>query len=300
MLACYVNEEPGLWDKFLPFVTLAYNTSKQASLNECPFFLFYGREPNMPNDIITNSKYFSDNEENVYTEKWLKALEIAKTHLLNAQDKQKVYYDIGSKEMQYKENDIVLIRAPNAPGKFHFRWNGPFLITRKLGDLNVEISPLDKNGKIVNPDSKQIVHVNRLKSYSMKPEMKTEIKGEHSWTPRQQKEKTGKRRVGRPRKHPLQQQPTVQGQIPQPTIPKRRGRPPKGVSRNTVNSFKSQEKQRRSPRLEPFQTGQQPCDSNECSTSSTKNNSSPMTIIPIPSPLEKKDYKNRNIVTMIN
>ena len=34
MLACYVHDEQELWETYLPFVTLAYNTSVQTSLNE--------------------------------------------------------------------------------------------------------------------------------------------------------------------------------------------------------------------------------------------------------------------------
>ncbi|KAI9551348.1 hypothetical protein GHT06_005864 [Daphnia sinensis] len=57
MLACYVADEPEKWDKYLPFVTFAYNTAKQASIRETPFYLFFGREPIMPNDIKINRRY---------------------------------------------------------------------------------------------------------------------------------------------------------------------------------------------------------------------------------------------------
>jgi hypothetical protein len=36
------------WDKYLPFVEFAYNTSVQASIKETPFFLMYGRDPVLP------------------------------------------------------------------------------------------------------------------------------------------------------------------------------------------------------------------------------------------------------------
>ena len=51
MLACYVNEEPESWDKYLDFVTFAYNTSKQTSIDSCPFYLFFKRDPVIPNEI---------------------------------------------------------------------------------------------------------------------------------------------------------------------------------------------------------------------------------------------------------
>ncbi|KZS08127.1 Uncharacterized protein APZ42_028003 [Daphnia magna] len=59
MLACNVSDQPANWDKYfyLAFVTFAYNTAKQASTQETPFFLFFGREPIMPNDIKINRRY---------------------------------------------------------------------------------------------------------------------------------------------------------------------------------------------------------------------------------------------------
>ena len=39
MLTCYVVDEPEQWERFLPYVTFAYNTAVQSTLQECPFFL---------------------------------------------------------------------------------------------------------------------------------------------------------------------------------------------------------------------------------------------------------------------
>ena len=128
----------------------------------------------------------------------------------------------------------------------------------------------------------------------MKRELETKIETEKSRKLRRPKENNAvKKRVGRPRKYPLQQQPSVQGHIPRTTNPKRRGRPPKGVSRQTASSFNSHTDQRRSPRLEPKREGQKPCDSNEISESKNIDTNRPMTVIPIPSPLMTKQYNFR-------
>jgi hypothetical protein len=55
MLACYVNEKPESWDQYLDFVTFAYNTSQQTTINSCPFYLFFKRNPVIPNDISVNT-----------------------------------------------------------------------------------------------------------------------------------------------------------------------------------------------------------------------------------------------------
>ncbi|KZR96634.1 Uncharacterized protein APZ42_008916, partial [Daphnia magna] len=91
MLAFYVVDEPEEWDRYLPFVTFAYNTSKQATLKDSPFYLFYGREPILPNDIKINVE---------------KAQELANQHLFKAQTKQKKYYDDGTKNVKYNTSDL--------------------------------------------------------------------------------------------------------------------------------------------------------------------------------------------------
>ena len=292
MLACYVNEEPETWDNYLPFVTLAYNAAKQSSLAESPFYLFYGREPNLPSDLKTNEQNLVEEDENYYRKNWLKALEIAKTHLLKAQDKQKFYYDQACREILLKENDIVLLKAPQVPGKFNFRWNGPFIITKQIADLNFEISPVDKNGKIINPDSKQIVHVNRLKLHTLNMKQENSFKVVIGKEEKSRREVTTvKRRVGRPRKFPLVQSTTVQGHIPQTSNPKRRGRPPKVVSREITSPYENREGKRTSPRL--VGNEKTPIESKELATSDSIDSELMSWTHSYQSPLMTKQYNLR-------
>ncbi|KAI9555943.1 hypothetical protein GHT06_018484 [Daphnia sinensis] len=98
MLACYVADEPEKWDKYLPFVTFAYNTAKQASIKETPFYLFFGREPIMPNDIKINRRYETyEDTSMMYSHQWEKAQKLAREHLFKAATRQKKYYDNNTK-----------------------------------------------------------------------------------------------------------------------------------------------------------------------------------------------------------
>ena len=45
MLACYTNENHRDWEKYLPFIAFAYNTSVNETTKFSPFYLVYGREP---------------------------------------------------------------------------------------------------------------------------------------------------------------------------------------------------------------------------------------------------------------
>jgi transposase InsO family protein len=249
MLACYVSDEPDLWDKYLPFVTLAYNTSQQSSINNCPFYLFYGRDPILPNDVVVNRRYrYVENDNIVYTQQWQKGLELARKHLAAAQHKQKRYYDEGSKTVEFKVNDIVLLKAHSTPGKFNCRWNGPYRIIRKLSDLNFEILKLE-TGLPYNPTripTTLVVHANRLKKQTKSVTADLEYRQQESINrqicvdnrPKLNRDVTEtpviikpKNRVGRPPK----QSETVHTDNTANTQPKRRvGRPPK--NRQTTNT----------------------------------------------------------------
>ena len=50
MLAKSVERNGHDWDQHLPFVLFAYRASLQASTQESPFYLLYGRDPRLPTE----------------------------------------------------------------------------------------------------------------------------------------------------------------------------------------------------------------------------------------------------------
>jgi hypothetical protein len=60
----------------------------QSTLQECPFFLFFGRLSVLPNDIKLNFKYeTTGNDAFMHTKKWMEAQRLARKHLFKAQRK---------------------------------------------------------------------------------------------------------------------------------------------------------------------------------------------------------------------
>ncbi|KAI9552560.1 hypothetical protein GHT06_020414 [Daphnia sinensis] len=190
MLACYVVDEPEEWDRYLPFVTFAYNTSQQTTLRDNPFYLFFGREPVLPNDIKINRNFEeNENDHELYFRKWKSAQKLAREHLFKAQTKQKRYYDEGTKGVKYNVGELVLLKAPPAAGKFINRWNGPFKIIRNFSDITYEIQSLN------DKKQKSIVHVNRLKFYTPRENLvDSEIKPNQN----QNRKTEPRRKPGRP------------------------------------------------------------------------------------------------------
>jgi hypothetical protein len=48
----YVDEHQSDWDIYLPYTAFAYNTSIHSATGKSPFTLIYGREVQLPTDII--------------------------------------------------------------------------------------------------------------------------------------------------------------------------------------------------------------------------------------------------------
>jgi hypothetical protein len=164
MLSSYVNKTPDLWCEYLKFITMAYNTTKHTSTKFSPFYLFFGRHANMPNDICPPLRYRAvENYGEMVSQQWHNALEIARENVEKAQISQKKYYDEGSKVISFEEGDRVMLQEPPKPGKFNMKWEGPHVVIKKISDLNYRIEHSFTKRL-------QVVHINRLKSLDRRPQ----------------------------------------------------------------------------------------------------------------------------------
>ena len=160
MLASYVSKQPDKWDEFLPYATFAYNTAVHASTGHTPFYLMFGREAREPNDLLPPTRLLLiTDENNIFTQMWHDAMEIAKDTLKEVKERQKFYYDRDTRIVAYKIGDKILLKEMhNAPGKFNMRWEGPYVVKEKKSDVNYKIESLDKKRIF-------ITHVYRMKLF---------------------------------------------------------------------------------------------------------------------------------------
>lgn len=167
MLSKYIKSSQRDWDEILPFVLMAYRSSKQEATKKTPNLMFLGREIDLPVDLLYPSPPVdpeSPKDEYVVKlqNKLKKVHEMARNSLLEAGQRQKLAYDRRVNKHAYKVGDAVWLRSYIKPKglarKLQLRWEGPFKVVGKISDLTYKVQKSRK------ADFK-VVHFNRLKPY---------------------------------------------------------------------------------------------------------------------------------------
>ena len=163
MMSFYINEHHNNWDLYLTKLVFAYNTSRQTSTGETPFFLLYGRECRLPIDVtfeLPNRFRFGRR----YKESMDECFELVNIRVKDAQQRQKAEYDARHFNAIYSVGDLVAIRkhtrSPGMTEKLFKSWDGPFQITRKIGQVSYEL----KNIRYPRRKLKKI-HIQHMKRW---------------------------------------------------------------------------------------------------------------------------------------
>uniref|UniRef100_A0A9J8BLY2 Gypsy retrotransposon integrase-like protein 1 n=1 Tax=Cyprinus carpio carpio TaxID=630221 RepID=A0A9J8BLY2_CYPCA len=166
MLKKFVDESGRDWDKWIPFLLFAYREVPQCSTGFSPFELLFGRQVRGPLDVLKEgwtseepaqcsiASYIlqmRDKLENFRT--------LAKENLAAAQRRQKVWYDTHARGRNYEPGQKVLLLLPSGTSKLLAKWQGPYVVTRKLGPVTYEILCPERK------QPKQVLHVNLLREF---------------------------------------------------------------------------------------------------------------------------------------
>ncbi len=81
-------------------------------------------------------------------------------NLLQAQDRRTRLYNRGTRLRQFTPGDKVLVLLPTSSSKLLAKWQGPFVVTRRVGELDYEVKRTDRG------DARQIYHLNLLKRWN--------------------------------------------------------------------------------------------------------------------------------------
>ncbi|CAF2400326.1 unnamed protein product [Rotaria sp. Silwood2] len=160
-IGTYVNQQQSDWDDYLPYVTFAYNTSKQSTTQMEPFKVMHGRDAILPFD--TPSQITKLSTVNDYYTQLIRFLKQAKsTAWYNIKQQQNVYkrtYDTGRQDLPpLKVGQLVFLKQMMVKNlrKFSPKYYGPFRVIRQLGRLNYEVQHIN-NGHV------EKAHVSRIR-----------------------------------------------------------------------------------------------------------------------------------------
>ena len=170
MLSMYVDVDQRNWDAILPFITFAYNTSKQESTKFSPFFLIHGREATTT--LETCLPCPNEDTTEPYIDQLICKIEdarkLARIHTLEAQSKDKRIYDACHREVMYYPGELVWIFTPvrkvGVSEKLLRRYFGPYRIVKQMSTVTYEVQALDTNSR--RRINNEVVHVLRMKPYN--------------------------------------------------------------------------------------------------------------------------------------
>jgi len=162
MLRCYTLDDQSDWDKYLPQIIHARNTTKHASTGFSPHQMLYGKKPSdfapMP-DITTTSEYVS--KLRVIREKIESK---ARDQLAKKQRANELGYNKRRPRARYQFTKGALVLLTNEathPGltkKLEPKFVGPFAVVKPIGSHNYQI-------RQVGSTIEKVVHHSRLVPY---------------------------------------------------------------------------------------------------------------------------------------
>ena len=166
MLRSFCIEHEKDWDKGVHFAIFAAREATQESLGFSPFELVFGHAVRGPLGLLKESllnenlqqkdllSYVSD-----FREKLVNATELAHKNLRTAQISMKELYDQKSKVRSFSVGDKVLVLLPIVSNPMKARYQGPYVISSKIDELNYIVSTPDRK------KDTQLCHANMIKEY---------------------------------------------------------------------------------------------------------------------------------------
>ena len=155
MLSMYTSSSQDDWDMQLGACVFAINTLTHRSIRTTPYFLMFQREPLLPGDIPNNES------ATVRKNRWSTACKLAEKQTKLVQSYNKSYYDKRRQAREFSVGDSVLVRQlaskPGKKTKLLPKYNGPFVITRKLSPITYEVQ--------YSNNKSDILHIQMLKKF---------------------------------------------------------------------------------------------------------------------------------------
>ena len=167
MMSAYVSKHQRDWDTNLNLLTAAYRSSVHETTGFSPNYLMFGREVKTPLEVNlglrANPSPHTCEEYAFNLQKELdEAYELAREHIGKTAERQKQDHDVRLSQNSFNAGDLVYCldktrKKGLSPKLNSDRWQGPFVVVRKINDLLFEIKQ--------NKSKSKVVHHDRLKPY---------------------------------------------------------------------------------------------------------------------------------------
>ena len=175
LLTTHLDKLPeDTWDEHLPMLMLAYRSSVQETTGSTPFGLMFGREVQLPVDLMMGKGPEPGKTHLEYIEQLRRKFEEAYEHVRertsSEQKRQKHLYDRKVAGGRYSVGDMVWLHSPAVPrgkaAKFHRFWKGPYEVKKIISDVTYRIQSTTGSRR-----QRLVVHFNRLKpAYEPRPQ----------------------------------------------------------------------------------------------------------------------------------
>ena len=170
-LATSIKRDQSNWDELIDCCLFTYRVSLNRALAENPFYLLYGRDPLLPQDMfvpISRSNLRTTNAEDLgeFKLKQLKVLQDAYAKLnrtkVASRVEYKTYYDRTHKEKRFDIGSLVMVFFPSITKglstKLLPRWRGPYRVITKVNEVNYRVETTDQHKTL-------LVHVQSMHQY---------------------------------------------------------------------------------------------------------------------------------------
>ena len=176
MLRAYMKEFKTNWDLLLPLVEFAMNTSRNVNTGYTPFFLHFGRHPNMPLDY-----YYGDvHSPKVTVDEYVQELQTEQENVINWVRKFKTKNSLKMKQIYDKKHknqmssfqvgDKCRLNNPQRKGELPAKFNDLYSrdIYIVLEDRKNRSFLVQKLNRTEEPKS---VHINQMKRIEIRHEI---------------------------------------------------------------------------------------------------------------------------------
>ena len=143
MLRKCASDEGKDWDKLVPFLLFAYREVPQESTGFSPFELVYGRDVRGPLDVLRET-WVSSKKSNqdilsyvlLMRDRLTKMTDHVHANLKASAVQQKKWYDRNARGRCFTAGDQVLVLLPSSTSKLTARWQGPYQVVKRVGEVN--------------------------------------------------------------------------------------------------------------------------------------------------------------------